>query len=214
MRAVNLLPRETNGRKFGLSGELAAGIGFTVLIAAAVLGGFIVERSQAGTERQRLAAAQAAYANAVAQRPAKQTVLQPPAVLSQTEPWHLALDSALATRVSWDVLLSQLEYVVPPKVVLTSVDFSSAAGSTAASAPTSATVSLGGSAYTLHDVAVFLSTLSRVPRLSQVTLMNTAATGTGAKTVQTFQITAQVTLPTAPAPPAAPTTTTTSGGQT
>jgi len=206
MRAVNLLPREKTGRKVAWNGELAASIALTVLIAVAVLGGFLVERSHAGAQRQRLAAAQTALDTATAQAAAKQTRLQMPDVLTQVEPWHIALKTALSTRVSWDVLLSQLSYVVPARVILTSVSFGSAGATTTA---TTATVTLGGNAYTLHDVAVFLSTLARIPTLSKVSLVSSSASiGTN---VVTFQITAQVTLPTVA--PATTTDTSITGGQ-
>ena len=213
MRAVNLLPRATSSRKIGWNSELAAGIAFTLLIAVVVLGGFILERSHAATARQRLAVAQTALDGARSQPSAKQQAqLQIPAVVSQAPPWHLALDSALATRVSWDVLLSQLAYVLPPKVNLTSVTFGSAADSTGATGATSATIALGGSAFSLHDIAVFISTLSRVPKLSQVTLVSTAANTNS--NVMTFQITAKAALPAAPVAPAGTAgTSTTTGGQ-
>jgi Tfp pilus assembly protein PilN len=215
MRAVNLLPRETSSRSLGWNSELAAAVAFTVIIVAAIFGGFVLERSHAGAARRQLAGAQAALDRAKSQPKVTQAQLQIPGVLSQAQPWHLALDSALSTRVSWDVLLSQLEYVVPAKVVLTSVTFGAAAGTTtdtAATGTASATVSLGGTAYSLHDIAVFLSTLTRVPKLTQVALVNTA-TDTGSKTT-TFEISAQVTLPTVAVAPPSPTgTPTTSGGQ-
>src|SRR5579871_2788092 len=214
MRAVNLLPREASSRTIGWNSELSAAVGFTVLIIVAVFIGFFVERSNANSAKQNLAATQAALVRAENQPKVKQAQLQPPAVLAQAQPWHIALDTALSTRVSWDVLLSQLEYVVPPRVVLTNVTFGAAAtpGGTTAPATTGipgATVSLGGTAYSLHDIGVFLSTLARVPKLTQVTLVNTSTTG---KTT-TFTISAQVTLPGATTSPLNPTnTTTTSGG--
>lgn len=215
MRAVNLLPRTTTSRKFAWNSELAAGVGFTLIIIVALIGGFLFERSNASSAKQQLASAQAALAQAQRQPKAKQAKLQIPAVLSQAQPWHIALNSALSTRVSWDVLLSQLEYVVPAKVVLTNVTFGAAAngaGPSSAAGSTSASVQLGGTAYSLHDIGVFLSTLERVPKLTQVTLVNTA-TDKGTNTT-TFQISAQVSLPAAAVAPAgAATTTTTAGGQ-
>ncbi len=213
MRAVNLLPRSTSSsRKAGFDRVLAVGLAITVLVVAALAGGFFLEKAHAGTERRALAAAQAALATAQSQHPTTQTPapaqLQAPAVLLQSAPWHLALDAALASRVSWDVLLSQLEYVVPARVILTSVTIGGANGATGGS------VTLGGSAFSMHDIGVFLSTLAHVPKLSQVTLVSSAAnTGQGSKSVVTFQITAQATLPAAPvAPTAATDTTTTTGG--
>jgi len=206
MRAVNLLPRQAvSTRRLGWNTELTAGIAFTLVIVIALCGGFFVEKSHADSARQQLATAQAAL-DAANSQPSQATGLQPPAVLAQAQPWHLAIDTALATRVSWDVLLTQLEYVVPAKVGLSSVTFGSASdGST-----TTATVALGGTAYSLPDVAVFIANLERLPKLSGVSLVSTAA-NTGSN-VMTFQITAQVSLPTAPAPPVGPTGATSTGG--
>src|SRR5579862_5407056 len=100
MRAVNLLPRQAGRRKIGWNSELAAGIAFTAIVAVAVVGGFIHERSHTSAARQQLAAAQAAYASATSAQPTQQSAkLQTPAALQQAQPWHVALDSALSTRV-------------------------------------------------------------------------------------------------------------------
>jgi len=159
--------------------------------------------------------AQAALAQAQSQQPTSHfpapRQLQIPVVLSQQEPWHVALGAALSTRVSWDVLLRQLEYVVPNRVSLTSVTVGGAGASAGAA---SGTVTLGGYAFTSDDVAVFLATLARVPKVSEVTLVS--STTNSRSTVQTFQITAQMALPAAvTAPPASEmTTTATPGGST
>ena len=113
---------------------------------------------------------------------------------------------SISSRVSWDVLLTQLEYVVPAKVGLTTVSFGGVPGATGAS---TVALSLGGTAFSLHDVAVFVSTLARVPKISQVTLVSAAA-NTGSS-VLTFQITAQVTLPATAVTPVTADTTTTGG---
>src|SRR5690348_15929514 len=113
MRAVNLLPRETSNKKLGIDRALVAGVAFTALVAALLAGSFFLEKAHAATQRQRLAAAQAALAQAQSQQPTTHSPapahLQIPVVLSQQQPWHVALNAALATRVSWDVLLTQLE---------------------------------------------------------------------------------------------------------
>ena len=191
MRAVNLLPRQTSGSALGFDRALAVAIAITVLVVAAVAGGFFLEKAHAGTARQEAASAQAALDLARSQQPTTTSPtpaqLQVPVVLSQAQPWHLALDSALSTRVAWDVLLAQLEYVVPSSVTLSTVTLGSSSGATGG------TVTLGGTAYSSKDVAVFLAALARVPKVSQVALTS-SATETGKKDV-TFQITAQMTLP-------------------
>ncbi len=210
MRAVNLLPRQaTPDEKLGLDRAVVVGVAVTVLVATILAGGFFLEKAHATTQRQRMAAAQAALARVQSQQPSSHSpapvTLQIPVVLSQQEPWHVALDAALSNRVSWDVLLQQLEYVVPDKVRLTNV---TVGGGGATAGATSGTITLGGYAFSSDDVAVFLSTLARVPKVSQVTLVSSTSNG-GAK-VQNFQVTAQMALPVAlTAPPATDTTTTT-----
>ncbi len=209
MRAVNLLPpEESNGRDGGVDRALGAGVAVTVLVAAIMAGGFFLEKAQASTEQQRLATAQTALVRAQSQQPtAGQPTpkhLETPVVLSQAEPWHVALDSALATRVAWDVLLRQLEYVVPGRVTVTNMTI----GGTGS---TSGAILIGGTAFSSNDIAVLLSTLARVPHVSQVALVNTTAASSESN-LQTFQVTAQMALPAAvTAPPVTDTTTTTGG---
>ena len=212
MRAVNLLPRQTS-KTVGLDRTLVVGVSLTVLVAVILAGGFFLEQANAASARQRLAAAQAALAQAQTQQPTTHSSgpakLPVPVVLSQQEPWHVALDAALSTRIAWDTLLRQLEYAVPDRVTLTSVTLGGA-GATAGSAASGA-ITLGGNAFSSDDVAVFLATLARLPKVSQVTLVSNA-TNAGS-TIQNFQITAQMSLPAAlTTPPATGTTATTTTG--
>lgn len=214
MRAVNLLPRETNSKSLGVDRALVVGIALTVLVTALLAGGFFLEKANAASARQRLADAQAALAQAQTQQPSTPSSGRPrlaiPVVLSQQEPWHVALDTALSTRVAWDTFLRQLEFAVPDRVTLTAITLGGAGA--AADAPSGA-ITIGGSSFSSDDVAVFLSTLARLPKVSQVTLVSNA-TNAGSK-IQNFSVTAQLTLPAAlTTPPATDTTstTTTTGG--
>lgn len=200
MRAVNLLPRQAADKKFAVDRALVIGVALTLIVAAAIAGGFFMEKANAATAKQRLVSAQAALRRAEQQQPTKNSPaparLTIPVVLSQKEPWHVAFDSALATRTLWDELLQKLEYVVPDTVRLTTVTLGSAGGTTAG-AP-GGSISIGGTAYSQADIANFLSTLARVPDLTQVTLTSTA-TNVGTNTI-TFQITAQLIIAGTPVP--------------
>jgi Tfp pilus assembly protein PilN len=209
MRSVNLLPRQTSTTNGGADRTLVVGVALTVLMAALLAGGFFLEQSNAASARQRLAAAQAALALAQTPQPSTSSSgparLQVPAVLSQEEPWHVALDAAMSTRVAWDTFLRQLEYAVPDKVTLTSVTLGGTGGTA------SGAIALDGSAFSSDEVAVFLSTLARLPKVSQVVLVSNSV-NTGSP-VQNFSITAQLSLPAAlTAPPATDTTATTTTG--
>jgi len=212
MRAVNLLPRETTGGQFAADRTLLGAVAFTLVVIAAVAGGYFIEKAHASTERQHLALVQSALAQAQS-RQSKNTSphaqLQVPVVLSQQEPWHVALDAALSSRVAWDVLLRQLEYAVPDNVSLTTVTIG-ATGSAGGAA--SGAISIAGNAFSEGAVAAFLATLARVPKLTQPTLVST--TTNAGSSVTGFQITAQMALPVALTPPTLNTTatTTTTGG--
>ena len=103
MRAVNLLPRQDEQRKLGVDRALVAAVAVTVVVAAPSPAASSSRRRTPRTAQQRLAAAQAALARAQSQQPTDGSPapaqLQIPVVLSQEEPWHVALDSALSTRV-------------------------------------------------------------------------------------------------------------------
>ena len=102
------------------------------------------------------------------------------------------------------MLLRQLEYVVPGRVTVTNMTI----GGTGTP---SGAILIGGTAFSSNDIAVLLSTLARVPHVSQVALVNTTAASSESN-LQTFQVTAQMALPAAvTAPPVTDTTTTTGG---
>lgn len=211
MRAVNLLPRETGQKSVGFDRTVAIGVAVTVFIAAILAGGFFLERADAASARQRLADVQAALTVAQTQQSSTsssgQARLQVPVVLSQQDPWHVALDSAISTRVAWDAFLRQLEYAVPDRITLASITVGGASGAGSASGA----IAITGNAFSADEVAAFLSTLARLPKVSQVTLVSNI-TNSGSP-VQNFSITAQLALPTAlTAPPATDTTSTTTTG--
>jgi Tfp pilus assembly protein PilN len=209
MRAVNLLPRQASRSKLSLDRTVVIAVAVTVLVMAALVGGFFMEKADAASKLKLETDSQAALAQAQSRQPTRHTpapqTLQIPVVLSQEEPWHVALSAALSTRVAWDELLSDLEYVVPDKITLTSVSLGS--GGDPTSGTSGGTITLGGNAYSSTDVANFLSLLARIPKLTNVTLM-TSAVNVGTNVV-TFQITAQMTLPAPPVAPVTDTTTTT-----
>lgn len=220
MRAVNLLPGESSGGNFSLDRLLIGAIALTVIVIAAVGGGYFLEKSHATTAQQQLAQARAELARAQAQAAAHPATakLQVPAVLSQEQPWHLALNTAISTRMPWDVFLAELEYVTPSRVVLTTLSVGSSGSNNSfgdtstfgdtSGAPTT-TLTIGGSAFNQHDLAVFMSTLARVPRVSDVSITSTGVDDTG---IVTFQISAHVSLPVGITPPAPVTDTTTTTG--
>lgn len=190
MKAVNLLPREIRGRRArrGVSGALVAGAAVTLVVAAAIGGGFVLERSHAGSEQRQLTTARAELAHEQARQaktPQGPQTVPPPAALGQQQSWQQALAGALATRAPLDDTLAQLARLVPANVTVMNLTLD---GATVAGTPGSLT--LQASAYSQLGVAQLLSRLTLVPELSQVRLgTNTADPTTG---IVTFTVQAQL----------------------
>ena len=210
MRAVNLLPREHERRNGGRRVDplVAGGAALSVVVLAALGGGFALEHSHASSERQKLATARAELARLQAQSRqgsgARTPTLPTPVVTQQQLPWQTALTSALATRVAWDDVLAQLGRVVPSNVTVSTVTLGAGAASGGTAPPPGAagTLSVGGSAFSESGVAQLLARLGLVPDLSAIAL--TSSTTDAKSGVVSFTITAQVGTPTPPAAVAAP----------
>jgi Tfp pilus assembly protein PilN len=212
VKAVNLLPRETRSSRRGRSVDplLVGGVALTVVVVAAVGAGFVLTHSRASSEQNKLAAARAELAvlTAAARQPSGGTTptLPTPAVTQQLGPWQAALATALQTRIPLDGILSQLARVVPANVTVTTVNLggatsgssSSTSGTPPASAPAGSTASLqlGGTAFSEDGVAQLLSRLALVPGLSNVVLASSTADPKTGRV--TFQVSAQVSTPAIP----------------
>lgn len=199
MRAVNLLPRETSARRSfggGVDPFLAGGAALTVVVLAAVGGGFALAHSHAAAAQQKLQTVKSELAQLQREQTQSGSVATPilptPTVTGQQPTWQSAVESALSGRVAWDDVLSQLGRVTPSNVSFTTVTLGSGTSSTA----TAGTVSLAGTAFNQDSVAQLLARLQLVPDLSDVTL--TSSTSDPKTGVVTFVIGAQTGVPAAP----------------
>lgn len=205
MRAVNLLPRESNTRRGGRRVDpfVVGGATLTIVVAVALGGGFALEHSHASSEQRQLATARAELARlqgeATQGSGTKTPTLPTPTVTQQQLPWQAALTSALSTRVAWDDVLAQLARVVPANVTVTTVTLGAgtASGTTTGTAPaagSAGTLALGGTAFNENGVAQLLARLGLVPDLASIAL--TSSTADPKTGVVTFAISAQVSPPT------------------
>lgn len=219
MKAVNLLPHEEVARR--RSGRfdplVAGGTVLLVAVAAGTAGGFLLEHSHAGSEKQKLAAAQAQLASAQARMQHEQSrsqkpVLPTPSVTSQEPPWRTAIASAMSTRIAFDHVMQEFERVVPSDVTLTQLTMN-APDAASSSTTTGGQFTLTGATFSEDSVARLMSRLMLVPDLTGVSLQTSTADPQSG--VVTFDIQAQVKGAAAPASPTPPTgttgTTTTSG---
>jgi Tfp pilus assembly protein PilN len=212
MRAVNLLPRDTEREKRAAERRLpvllAAAIG--ALVVAALVGGYLTESSKVGTAQRALDAANAQLAATPVPPPVKP---QPTAAAAdaQRQPRLQAVSLALSQRIAWDRILREFSLVLPNDVWLGSLTLSAPVAA-ALGAPATG-LQLTGTTYSYDSVARLLSRLALIPDLSGVTLANSSRT----KNLVTFGVNAGVKGAPAPPPPPvapAPTSTDTTSGAT
>jgi Tfp pilus assembly protein PilN len=156
MRAVNLMPRDVQDTR-SRRGALPVLAALALLVAVtAVLGVLGMQASaQADGYEADLALTEAALARLP--KPAPTPAL--PDMSAERSNRIAALQSALATRVPVDRLLTDLSYVVPDDVWLTGFSLA---------APTetgTATVTIEGTTYSQPAIARFLARLSTLPAL-------------------------------------------------
>lgn len=172
MRAVNLLPKDEGleARKGPPLPVLVGCVG-TVLIAALLAVMFLSASSGVAQQKRALAQAQAEYAAVPAPPP-------PPAINTELPQQRQSRVTALATvlgqRVAWDRLLREVSQVVPSDVFLLTLNAQSPTLQPAASptvgGPLPSGFVLTGCTYSQDSVARFLTRLSVVPDLANMTL--------------------------------------------
>jgi Tfp pilus assembly protein PilN len=225
MRAVNLLPKDTNQRGKSIRAEdpavvIGSALGLVVLLA--LVAGFLNVHSKVNDAQKKLTAAHIELGRLATlkreeptpYKPVKQDPIVPiPAVTSEEQPRLDAVSTALATRIAWDRILREFSLVLPNDVTLKSLALTTP--SPAAAAATGATavaqnLTIAGTTYSHDAVARLLSRLMLIPDLTNVALASSTA-GADAGAVE-FNITAGVKgapAPPAPAPVVAPAVTTT-----
>jgi Tfp pilus assembly protein PilN len=171
MRAVNLLPRETNKRSLKVSAPVATGVICAVLVITLLSVTFLLESAKVSRKQNALDSARAELA------------LIPPPVTADTSQQTLsaeesarvaALQSAMNGRLAWDRVLRDVSLVLPQDIWLNHMTLT---------APTSDTATAGfnitGNAYSHDGVARLLSRLQVVPDLSAVALDHSRLTAPG-----------------------------------
>jgi Tfp pilus assembly protein PilN len=214
MRAVNLLPKDASGGRSLLTAKNApmlAGVGVGLVCAVGLSAGYLSTSSKLSDANLGLADAQAQLDALPKPKPVAAPAA--PQLAAAKTARVAAVSSALAGRVMWDRLLSELSQVLPGDVWLTSLDLTAPeTGADAATATTTTTgvsgFDLKGTTYSHDSVARFLSRLALVPELADVELLNSTRAQDG-RTV-TFEMKANLKAsPSAPAPAVIPPPTTT-----
>jgi Tfp pilus assembly protein PilN len=189
MRAVNLLPSKVStARRLPAPPVLVASVG-TVILMAFLTVSFLSAGASVTKERTALESAQAQL---LVSTPAADAVSPIVAQLpEQKEQRTLALTTALAERVAFDVILRDLSRLTPSDVWLDSLN-AKVPDPTApqGAVPTGLTVS--GYTYSLSSVARFLSRLQVVPELTEVELGSSSLADINGRSVIRFTISADL----------------------
>lgn len=184
MRAVNLLPGDQadQGRKVPPLPVLVGCIG-TVVISALLAVMFLSASAGVAKKQHALEQIQAEYAAIPAPAPASPVVAELP---QQRQTRVTALATVLGQRVAWDRLLREVSQVVPSDVWLVTLNALAPSIAPAASPSTPAggaapqqSFMVTGCTYSQDSVARFLSRLSVVPDLSNMTLGKSESSDSG-----------------------------------
>lgn len=206
MRAVNLLPEETNARRIPKNAVVPAAGAAAALIAAGAVG-FIAhsESSSVASKQRNLDELKVQLSHVQASVPSTNAATA--ALLSSRDARLTALDAVLKSRVPWQTMLRQISLVLPADTWLDGLTLNAPltgdAAAAAASAPTGATaaapaptdVVITGYTSSAAALARVLQRLSVVPSLSDVTLTTSQAVQRGKKTVFQFSISAALATP-------------------
>jgi Tfp pilus assembly protein PilN len=196
MRAVNLLPRETEKKPAVKKEQIPFVVGGCIglVVGALVVSQYLSKSGNVAAERQALTDLKAQLAALPAPPPepsAEQSKLADEQTVRLT-----ALQTALSTRVAWDRVLRQFSLVLPSDVWLTQLSLKSPVSPATQQtpqgdgAPTGFTIE--GSTYSHDAVARLLSRLSVVPDLTNVQLLNSSAEDANGQTVVKFTISADI----------------------
>jgi len=204
MRAFNLLPREEarssiQEKQNPLPQILVALAGVLVLASLAafyLMAGADVTKKSGQVEDLR---AELAGYQVSKQQPAKD---KSAALAAERVSRTAALGRALTGRLAWDRVLRELALVIPADVTLASIQASSPAAVSVQAAPSAnglppQNFKLVGTTDSQASVAEFLSRLSVIPELTNVSL-ETAARGTDADNLEAVAFTINASLRSAP----------------
>jgi len=204
MRAVNLLPRDTNQKNVGLPRPtVLAGVCAGVLVVAVLGADFMVQSGKITSEQRKLDALQARVAKLPPAPPGPTSAQKD--LAGQHNDRVRTLATAMSTRVAWDRVLRQFSLVLPDDVWLTQLTAVSpvspsgtaattttaaTSGSTTIPAPTQFTID--GHTYSHDSVARLLARLQVIPDLKNVTLVWSKEMQVANQNVIEFNISADI----------------------
>jgi Tfp pilus assembly protein PilN len=198
MRAVNLLPQDTNSRRLSKPGAVPLAGTAAALIAIGAVAGLAHVESGTVADRQAHLNDLQRQLTLVQAKPTPNASTAGAALLTSRDARIAALNSALTGRVPWELVLRQLAAVLPEGAWFDSLSMNAPTAATPADAvatpgvtPTSG-VTLSGYASTPETLARVLQRLSVVTSLSDVKLTTSQRTTVGKQNPFKFTITANI----------------------
>jgi Tfp pilus assembly protein PilN len=194
MRAVNLLPKDTNAGKTPKPLVLVGVIGGAVVVFA--LGGlFFMSSSALSAKEDQLAATQAQLAATPRPETRAPKPQQNAELAGERGPRVAAVSAALAGRVSWDRILRRFSAVLPDDVWLQTLSASAPATGRVEEQPAGAAIegfTITGRTYSHDGVARLLARLTALPDLENVKLKTSHLVSEDGPSLVEFTIVANV----------------------
>jgi Tfp pilus assembly protein PilN len=197
MRAVNLLPEDSNSSRFGKPGTVPIAGTAAALLAIGVVAGLAhVESGTVASKQARLADLQQQLSQVQTPTPTAGTA---GAVLLTSRDGRIAaLNTALTGRVPWETVLHQVAAVLPEDTWFDSLAMNSPTAAAPAGTPpavgaaATSGVTLTGYTASPDSLARVLQRLSVVTSLTDVKLTTSQRTTVGKKDMFQFTITANI----------------------
>jgi Tfp pilus assembly protein PilN len=194
MRPANLLPPDLAQSRRKMPTAAIAAVGAGAAVGVLLAGGYVITSGTVDERRNELQSLRAELAAVPA--PARPVIPVRPELETEKTARRDAVAAALAKRVAWDRVLRELSQVLPEDVWLESMSASAATpaeGEAAAAGGAQAQgFTLKGMTYSQEAVARFLSRLTLLPSLDDVTLQESVETERGNRQLYSFVILANV----------------------
>jgi Tfp pilus assembly protein PilN len=201
MRAVNLLPRDTDRRGRQKTQWIVIVPVIAAVLMSAVLSMLFLNAS--GTVKDRQSTLDSLQAELAAiPTPDASKVQTQNALAADKQARVKALNTALSRRVAWDRIFREFSLVLPDDVWLSTVSARAPVSSSVAAVPAAPTTAVAASEFTLDGftysqagVARLLTRLSVIPDLVNVQLQQSTLSKLGTTKVVHFVIAADVRAP-------------------
>lgn len=190
MRAVNLLPRDSQRSSLKPTAPVLTGVVGAIVVTTALCAGFLLQSAKVAEKRNELDAARAELA--LVPPPAPQQVDTGAGLLVEEAARVTALQAAITGRIAWDRILREVSLVLPKDVWLSTMSLTAPVPGEGDAVRQ---FSISGNAYSHEGVARLLSRIALIPDLANVQLGNSNRLTPGMESTVTWGIVARIREP-------------------